>query len=730
MNVVSKIKQIGYEIVLDGAKSIGYQHSANLYVQLTMDTSSSSPFKDCVITAACSRWDSEMPDICPIEEIDNKRYILLTEDVFKEEGIVRLSIGGISKDKVVVTSNMLELRIRESNSVESNISQSESYMEIRILTAMKVWYKEVVDPYFTASTKTLNDLIQQTKDHENAATQLQQNAQTQQGQVATAINNAVKATSDASTAASNANSKATLANNAASAANTAKTNADTATANAQAATTAANKAKSDADTATANANTATTNANNAANNANTKASAAQTATTAANNAAKNANDKAALANTAATNADTKAQIANTAATAANTAKSNADKATTAANTAATSATNAAKNANDKASAAASATTAATQATTSANAKVQEIQQKLANGDFDGRTTYNGNGEPAVVLGKDGDTYLNKSNEGQHPKWLYLKEGGKWTPLWNTQGIDGTDTVPVGAGYLISGDTVPPGYKETTPPFSNPNLLINGDFQVWQRGTDFENVTEYIYTADGWMLYGSAQNKMMIKKETKGASIIGTAVQKLEFCLRDEIVTISAKIDGHVFKTTTNAINDTWKSYPVNEDGKNIIFAIQTTSSDITIFEMYLQNTNSQIPYHVEWIKIEYRDIATPFVPRPCAEELMLCQRDSMYYEEITSDVHTHYINKQNDAVVGEIHLPSCLRVKPTVSCSGITIRAINTSNSYKGKIHASRLNGNILYITIKRSDDSVLPLSTDGGYILVLSGLLIDAEIY
>ena len=206
---------------------------------------SSSPFKDCVITAACSRWDSEMPDICPIEEIDNKKYILLTEDVFREDGIVRLSIGGISKDKVVVTSNMLELRIRESNSFESSISQSESYMEIRILTAMKVWYKEVVDPYFTASTKTLNDLIQQTKDHENTATQLQQNAQTQQGQVTTAINNAVKATSDANTAAANADAKAQAANTA---------------------TTAANKAKSDADTAAGKANKAASDANTAASN--------------------------------------------------------------------------------------------------------------------------------------------------------------------------------------------------------------------------------------------------------------------------------------------------------------------------------------------------------------------------------------------------------------------------------------------------------------------------------
>lgn len=686
MNVVSKIKQVGYEIFLDGAKTIGYQHSANLYVQLTMDTSSSSPFKDCVIAAACSRWDSEMPDICPIEEIDNKRYILLTEDVFKEEGIVRLSIGGISKDKVVVTSNMLELRIRESNSVESNISQSESYMEIRILTAMKVWYKEVVDPYFTASTKTLNDLIQQTKDHENAATQLQQNAQTQQGQVATAINNAVKATSDASTAASNANSKATLANNAASAANTAKTNADTATANAQAATTAANKAKSDADTATANANTATTNANNAANNANTKASAAQTATTAANNAAKNANDKAALANTAATNADTKAQIANTAATAANTAKSNADKATTAANTAATSATNAAKNANDKASAAASATTAATQATTSANAKVQEIQQKLANGDFDGRTTYNGNGEPAVVLGKDGDTYLNKSNEGQHPKWLYLKEGGKWTPLWNTQGIDGTDTVPVGAGYLISGDTVPPGYKETTPPFSNPNLLINERFEIWQRGDTFS--TNLQYTADRWIV---SANTVSVYKNPNGMAVDapndsdGIAImQYVEKNLNGKTMTMSFEYSTNtgsekVEKTIT--VSNQIVKYKINDNCSVALHFDESTGC--TCYRIILKNISTVL----KWCKLEYGKIATPLVPRPLAEELMLCQRYGRY---ICVD---YTINAASNSFSNMMSTPIDMRIVPT-----LTLRVGGTMSNLTGeRITYSAFTDHILF---------------------------------
>jgi hypothetical protein len=40
---------------------------------------------------------------------------------------------------------------------------------------------------------------------------------------------------------------------------------------------------------------------------------------------------------------------------------------------------------------------------------------------------------------------------------------------------------------------------------NPNLLINGDFQVWQRGTSFSSQDFMQYTADRWFIVSTDGN---------------------------------------------------------------------------------------------------------------------------------------------------------------------------------------------------------------------------------
>lgn len=250
--IVTQIKQIGREILLDGNSVVGYQHSANLYVKLIKDTSADNPFADMALSAFCRSWKSKMPIECPIVEREDGTYILLNNEVFKDDGDVYLSLGGISEDKVIVTSNNLVLQVDESNSIIANVTPSEEYWQIEVLNAMKVWYATVVDPVFKESETKLNQLIRRTEEHEEKAEELQTKAEEQQAQVDTAITNAETATESANAAANNANDKATLADDAAQAATQATTDAQTATQNANTATQAANDLVEDISTKLAN----------------------------------------------------------------------------------------------------------------------------------------------------------------------------------------------------------------------------------------------------------------------------------------------------------------------------------------------------------------------------------------------------------------------------------------------------------------------------------------------
>lgn len=615
--VVTQIKQIGREIMLDGNSLIGYQHSANLFIKLIEDASESNPFDGMVLSAYCSSWKSDMPIVCPLQEKDDGAYILLPEDIFDHEGDVYLSLAAINENKIVITSNKLTLQVDGSNRIVSKVSPSEKYWEIEVLNAMKVWYANVVDPTFNSSNEKLNQLIRRTEEHEEKAEDLQKKAEEQQTAVDQSTTAAAQATQTANTAATNADEKAAAANTAAQ---------------------AANKAKSDADTAAGKANKAASDANVAANNANTKAGEAATAASEANTARD-----------------------------------------------------------------------------SANALTQTVQQKLTNGDFDGRTTYNGIGDPAVVLGKNGDTYLNKSNEGQHPKWLYLKENGKWTPLWNTQGIDGTDTVPVGAGYLVSGDTVPPGYKETTPPFSNPNLLINGDFQVWQRGNEFNITSNRMYTADRWIAYMNASDgyvpytiissrrmkisstsgeckflifqhvelnnsiirKILGKKLTLSVKIISSNVQEISTSatiLYNSSDKPSVSLAKKIHTISANKYTITKMTFDVASDAD---------FDDVKSLQIIISSPGITSDVYIDYAKLELGEIATPLVPRPYAEELMLCKRYGRYiYVDYT-------MNAASNSFSNMMSIPADMRIDPT-----LTLKAEGTlTNITSEKItHASFTN--------------------------------------
>lgn len=85
---------------------------------------------------------------------------------------------------------------------------------------------------------------------------------------------------------------------------------------------------------------------------------------------------------------------------------------------------------------------------------------------------------------------------------------------------------------------------------NPNLLINGDFQVWQRGENFifnSTNNSNVYTADRWRLIQSKEgatarvsktseieeNTLTISEFNKPSGIEMALSQKLDYSLQKE-----------------------------------------------------------------------------------------------------------------------------------------------------------------------------------------------------
>lgn len=93
---------------------------------------------------------------------------------------------------------------------------------------------------------------------------------------------------------------------------------------------------------------------------------------------------------------------------------------------------------------------------------EEIETKLANGEFDGRTVLYGSGIPAKSLGNVGDVYINTSYTELYPYYLFTKDGEDWTPRWTMIGLDGTDTLPIlGTMFFPEELEVPPGYEDVS-----------------------------------------------------------------------------------------------------------------------------------------------------------------------------------------------------------------------------------------------------------------------------
>lgn len=263
--------------------------------------------------------------------------------------------------------------------------------------------------------------------------------------------------------------------------------------------------------------------------------------------------------------------------------------------------------------------------------------------------------------------------------------------------------------------------------SNPNLLINGDFQVWQRGTSFSPLASGgIYSVDRWISYMETANNLKASKVSNGLKIqkvsspISSIYQNIEHILPiGTKLTLSAKVDG-VVKSITGLLATTKVAFICNN------IEISFSGNGTSTFTVSL--TPQDITEHIiEWVKLELGPFATPFIPRLYGEELALCKR----YYEIIEQLNVFCPNITTATLNGAF---SEKRVAPTLKLltTSFTIWCqnnpafITSSNSVLGNYQLSTRG--ISYADIS----GFTALSTNNIYKLANIAPLLsaDAEIY
>lgn len=201
--------------------------------------------------------------------------------------------------------------------------------------------------------------------------------------------------------------------------------------------------------------------------------------------------------------------------------------------------------------------------------------------------------------------------------------------------------------------------------SNPNLLINGDFQVWQRGTSLDVINGSVaFSADRWLvvntmgLTGSVRTRKLTAisggeslvlenlGSGSGSAIISQGLEELDVNkLRGKRVTLSYFFNTKMsdIDVVTYARFSETQAIQANGVGTNVFLKNDTGSTTwkkvtqtfdvpvnakglaIGIYPQFLANRIGDF-LQIRDVKLELGEIATPLSPRPYGEELSLCQR--------------------------------------------------------------------------------------------------------
>lgn len=250
-------------------------------------------------------------------------------------------------------------------------------------------------------------------------------------------------------------------------------------------------------------------------------------------------------------------------------------------------------------------------------------------------------------------------------------------------------------------------------FSNPNLLINPDFKINQRGeTSYTSAVaqtiKIVYSVDRWCLYGHSLTVNSDKSVTITPTTYsdGALIQNLETPVDGDITVQVYAVD--VSGTATVSVGPSDGS-PTTEIGtlKN---GLNTFTFSKGIKRLVIRVKSGTLT--LKYAKVEQGKVATSFVTPNPADELIKCQRYyfNRYY------FYVFYSGSASFTYIFSDTIPS-MRIKPTVNFE-------NTSNAGLTKA--------VISVDTTAKDITLLiqAVTNKAGNCNVGGTIALDAEIY
>nr|DAY40244.1 MAG TPA: hypothetical protein [Caudoviricetes sp.] len=210
--------------------------------------------------------------------------------------------------------------------------------------------------------------------------------------------------------------------------------------------------------------------------------------------------------------------------------------------------------------------------------------------------------------------------------------------------------------------------------SNPNLLDNTNFfnPINQRNqTSYSNTDAAPkYSIDRWQVLGGTfdvQTRTYTSNSTLG--IYGNQFRQyipLENVSIGDTITVSSVINDtrHVFTTTIPQYGDTVADAPFLLETTWGGFKMITREAEHAALLTMVVNVSQSIT--VDWIKMEFGNFATPYVPKEYGAELAECLR---YFQRVYADWRIYPTLKDMPYRFSQSTL-QVMRIKPTISAHG------------------------------------------------------------